>query len=160
MAPTSQASCCGGGKFAVTVTPKCFQNRSHAKNICHCQNMSGMVEVWTRIIHDVRLFRLWRVCFFAGSLCYAARSGLKMALPACLPACQPACLIASGIRPWIWNRTRPRVLVQIQHTSESISLCTLYLHVCQVRVTVGDLGLCCCTCVMYFERWLTPLCVD
>ena len=29
-----------------------------------------------------------------------------------------------------------------------------------MRVTVGDLGLCCCTCIMYFERWLTPLCVD
>ena len=31
------------------------------------------------------------------------------------------------------------------------SLCTLYLHACQVRVTVGDLGLCCCACVTYFE---------
>ena len=30
------------------------------------------------------------------------------------------------------------------------SLCTLYLHACQVRVTVGDSGLCCCTCVTYF----------
>ena len=50
---------------------------------------------------------------------------------------------------------------------------TLYLHACQVRVTVGNSGLCCCTCVMYFEhqfccctcgryfeRQLTPLCVD
>ena len=32
------------------------------------------------------------------------------------------------------------------------SLCTLYLHACQVRVTVGDSGLCCCTCVTYFEH--------
>ena len=33
------------------------------------------------------------------------------------------------------------------------SLCTLYLHACKVRVTVGDSGLCCCTCVStYFER--------
>ena len=32
------------------------------------------------------------------------------------------------------------------------SLCTLYLHACQVRVTVGDSGLCCCTCVMYFQH--------
>ena len=31
------------------------------------------------------------------------------------------------------------------------SLCTLYLHTCQVRVTVGDSGLC-CTCVTYFEH--------
>ena len=29
------------------------------------------------------------------------------------------------------------------------SLRTLYLHACQVRVTVGDSGLCCCTCVTY-----------
>ena len=36
------------------------------------------------------------------------------------------------------------------------SLFTLCLHTCQVRVTVGNSGLCCCTCVTYFERWLTP----
>ena len=40
------------------------------------------------------------------------------------------------------------------------SLCTLYLHACQVRVTVGDSGLYCCICVTSFGRWLTPLCVD
>ena len=28
----------------------------------------------------------------------------------------------------------------------------MYLHAVQVRVTVGDWGLCCCTCVTYFER--------
>ena len=32
------------------------------------------------------------------------------------------------------------------------SLCTLYLHACQVRVTVGDSGLCCCACVTTFKR--------
>ena len=32
------------------------------------------------------------------------------------------------------------------------SLCTLHLHTCQVRVTVGDSGLCCSTCVMYFKH--------
>ena len=40
------------------------------------------------------------------------------------------------------------------------SSCTLYLHACQVRVTVGDSVLCCCVCVTSFESWLTPLCVD
>ena len=39
------------------------------------------------------------------------------------------------------------------------SLCTLYLHACQVRVAVGDSGLCCCSCVTYFKHKLTPLCV-
>ena len=29
---------------------------------------------------------------------------------------------------------------------------TLYLHACQVKATVGGSGLCCCTCVTYFER--------
>ena len=29
-----------------------------------------------------------------------------------------------------------------------------------MRVTIGDSGLCCCVCVTYFERCLTPLCVD
>ena len=38
------------------------------------------------------------------------------------------------------------------------SSCTLYLLACQVRVTVGDSGLC-CVCVTSFERKLTPLCV-
>ena len=33
------------------------------------------------------------------------------------------------------------------------SLCTLHLHACQVRVTVGDSGLCCCTCATCFERY-------
>ena len=32
------------------------------------------------------------------------------------------------------------------------SLCTLYLHTYQVRATVGDSGLCCCTPVMSYER--------
>ena len=31
-------------------------------------------------------------------------------------------------------------------------LCTLHLHACQVRVTISNSGLCCCTCVMYFEH--------
>ena len=38
--------------------------------------------------------------------------------------------------------------------------CTVYLHTCQVRVTIGDSGLCCCTCAMDFECTLTPVCVD
>ena len=29
-----------------------------------------------------------------------------------------------------------------------------------MRVTVGDSGFCCCTCVRYFERKLAPLLVD
>ena len=41
-----------------------------------------------------------------------------------------------------------------------MSLCTLCLHACQVRFTEGDSGICCCTCVEYFERWWTPLLVD
>ena len=40
------------------------------------------------------------------------------------------------------------------------SLCPLYLHACQVRVAVGDSGLCCCTRVTYFKNKLTPLLVD
>ena len=28
-------------------------------------------------------------------------------------------------------------------------LCTLYLHACQVRVTVDNSGLCCCVCVVF-----------
>ena len=36
----------------------------------------------------------------------------------------------------------------------------MYLVFTRMRVTVGDSGLCCCTCVTYFERQLTPLCAD
>ena len=32
------------------------------------------------------------------------------------------------------------------------SLCTFYLHAHQVRVTVGDSGLCCCACVTSFKH--------
>ena len=32
---------------------------------------------------------------------------------------------------------------------EFMYLVKLYLHACEVRVTVGDSGLCCCTCVCY-----------
>ena len=36
----------------------------------------------------------------------------------------------------------------------------MYLVFTRMPVTVGDSGLCCRTCVTYFERQLTPLCVD
>ena len=39
----------------------------------------------------------------------------------------------------------------VRGCTSGVSLCTLYLHACQVRATVGDQGLCCCTCVTYFE---------
>ena len=40
------------------------------------------------------------------------------------------------------------------------NLCTLCLPACQVRVAVGDSGLCCCVSVTSFECYLTPLFVD
>ena len=40
------------------------------------------------------------------------------------------------------------------------SFCSLYLLACQVRVTVGGSGFCCCVCVMSFERESTPLFID
>ena len=33
-----------------------------------------------------------------------------------------------------------------------VDLCTFYLHACQVRITVGDSGLCCSICVTSFGR--------
>ena len=38
--------------------------------------------------------------------------------------------------------------------------CFANKNACQVRVTVGDSGLCCCACSTSYERYLTPLCVD
>ena len=40
-----------------------------------------------------------------------------------------------------------------------LSLCTLCLYACQVRITVGDSGPC-SACVTSFEHRLTPLCID
>ena len=42
-------------------------------------------------------------------------------------------------------------LVEFMHVVRTNDI--LYMHAtCQVRVTVGDSGLSCCTCVNYFER--------
>ena len=50
-------------------------------------------------------------------------------------------------------------LISARHTKQKTmkmyvwwSLCTLYLIACQVEVTVGDSGLCCCVCVTSFQR--------
>ena len=63
---------------------------------------------------------------------------------------------------FIDNKISVFCIPEVHHrgSSRRCSLCTLYLHACQVRVTVGDSGLCCCTCVTYFERQLPPLRVD
>ena len=49
---------------------------------------------------------------------------------------------------------RPKSVTQVQQQRPEMylwwSLCTLYLHACQVRVTIGDSGLC-CTCVTCFK---------
>ena len=89
----------------------------------------------------------------------------------------------------IWNRARPRALVQNLHTRELVSArntphkhnnsngnssknkvnklyqinfwWSLYtLYFLACQVTLGDSSLCCCVCVTSFERWLTPLCVE
>ena len=44
-------------------------------------------------------------------------------------------------------------------TSGTVYVRCIYTHA-RSRVTVCDSGLCCCACVTFFERWLTPLCVD
>ena len=52
------------------------------------------------------------------------------------------------------GRQRPPLILVTSFTFVSQhhwSLCTLYLHACQMRVTVDDSGLC-CTCVTYFAR--------
>ena len=50
--------------------------------------------------------------------------------------------------------------VWIPRVSLTRGIHTLYSLACQVRVTVGDLKLCCCVCVTSIERSLTPLFVD
>ena len=66
---------------------------------------------------------------------------------------------------WSWWKTqrqkwRPE-LPMVAHTQNAskLSLHTLYLLTCHVRVTVGDSGLC-CVCVMPFQHYLTPLFID
>ena len=48
---------------------------------------------------------------------------------------------------------------KVKRMCRSWSLCTLYLHACQVRVIVGDSDLLLCLCDV-IRRCLTPLCVD
>ena len=43
------------------------------------------------------------------------------------------------------------VLLNLEDVPQA-ELCTLHLQACQVRVTAGNSGLCCCIYVMYFER--------
>ena len=58
---------------------------------------------------------------------------------------------------FIDNRISVFCIPEVHHRGSSRmylrwSFCTLYLHACQVRVTVGNSSLCCCSCVTYFER--------
>ena len=60
---------------------------------------------------------------------------------------------------WAPVPNKPTVSVDVkQHFNNN--LCTLYLPACQVRVTVGESGLCCCTRVTSFDCQLAPLGVD
>ena len=52
----------------------------------------------------------------------------------------------------VFTRMPGGVYVPCIYTHARWSLCTLYLHACQVRVAVGDSGLCSCACVTSFER--------
>ena len=55
---------------------------------------------------------------------------------------------------WLFSRRRINRTLQSNILSMYVwwSLCTLYLHACQVRVTAGDSGLCCRVCVTSLER--------
>ena len=66
---------------------------------------------------------------------------------------------------WRWKDIRARKHETARYNTAkfkdvsflSVSWCTLYLHACQVRVAIGDSGLCCCVRVTSFEYWLPPL---
>ena len=69
--------------------------------------------------------------------------------------CRPA-TVSTHSRP---RFPEPRFPAYVAWRSEKIfrmylwwSLCTLYSHACQVRVTVGNSGLCCCACVTSFQH--------
>ena len=49
-----------------------------------------------------------------------------------------------------WHASKYKYINSNRGTYFWWSLCTLYLLACQVRVTVGDSGLCCCVCVTSF----------
>ena len=69
------------------------------------------------------------------------------------------CVYMQGLRMYLWWFMYLVFTCKVWGCTSG-GLCTLCLHACQVRVTVGASGLCRCTCVKYFERQLTPLCVD
>ena len=58
--------------------------------------------------------------------------------------------VISGL---ILRRPRKQLHWQVQERWKGLSahVSTLYLHACQVKVTVSNSGLCCCTCVTSFQ---------
>ena len=60
-----------------------------------------------------------------------------------------------------WGCTSGGVYLHCIYTHARSELHKLHQRYTHARwVTVGDSGRWCCTCVTYFERQLTPLCVD
>ena len=57
----------------------------------------------------------------------------------------------STTKTWVTYCNSPGVRVNTRYIGMylSWSLCILYLHACQVKVAVGDSGLCCCTCYVF-----------
>ena len=84
---------------------------------------------------------------------YAAHSTILM-YPWCSCWCQ--CVVTqSELRPDETNLKQNEAQNASAESTNRMflwwSLCTLYLHARQVRVTTGNSGLCCCTCVIHFD---------
>ena len=152
-------------KFLCAVLPVgifvCFHSQSTGKSFCVqfylwvslCTFSVSLLE--TVFVHS----------FTSGYLCVPSQSVywkqflctvLPVGIFVCLPSQSPGnsfCILV-----FLKKNGHPAFVMKIiKRMHLWCSLCTLYLRACQVRVTMGESGLCCCVC---FERLSTPLCVD
>ena len=82
-------------------------------------------------------------------------SGYRSILDAMKSFCvdAPACLPGGPVDIEVGTRHSERPgEMSCDGFEDAWSFCTVYLLTCQVRVTVGDSGLCCCVCVTSSER--------
>ena len=78
-------------------------------------------------------------------------SGLEYA-NACAPLCRRECLKCRVYVPMGGSFCLFVLFLFLACTSGGVYVPCIYLHACQVKVTVGDSGICFCACVRSLER--------
>ena len=107
-------------------------------NAC-CRYYLHFVLLQQRVVSGA-LFRLcdsWRLAIFYKLHCL------------CLKITCPEVVSWTSPQTGFWQQQKTRWLKSMRRYLRW-SLCTVYLHACHLRVTVGNSGLHCCTCVTFY----------